>query len=157
MFLVNKDSEQDFHNVTSEESYNPSKKISPLIIETSNSETFATPGSEISSRHPSNSFNIRNILVHWRFEIHPLLFTYFLIDVLGSVSRERNLRSTGIKSGHEGWPNLGRGGNPAVASRFIVFIYNWDTFCRTGRLIPRTILVWTSAGAFDGSLELRPR
>lgn len=52
---------------------------------------------------------------------------------MGSVSRERNLRSTGTQNrGTKAWPNLGRGGNPPVASRFIVFIYNWDTFCKTG-------------------------
>lgn len=60
MFLVNKDSEQDFHNVTSEESYNASKKISPLIIETSNSRRRLQPP-EARSRRAIRQIRLKSV------------------------------------------------------------------------------------------------
>lgn len=132
----------------------PLKKNSPLMIFTS--EMFAKEArSRRAIRRSNNSFSFT------RYTTIPLL--YLLSNRRGGITWDQ-FRGSGIydQRAHKigarrPGPTLDGVGIRRLP-RVLLSLYIIGTlFARRVRPIPRTILVWTSAGAFDGSLELRPR
>lgn len=129
----------------------PLKKNSPLMIFTS--EMFAKEArSRRAIRRSNNSFSFT------RYTTIPLLSNrragITWDQFRGSGIYDQRAHKIGARRPGPTLDGVGIRRLPRV----LLSLYIIGTlFARRVRPIPRTILVWTSAGAFDGSLELRPR